>query len=138
MCGFLRLRRKYWRLKPGNKLYWVFVYEKIYIFILRFEEESGIEDCIGIIDGTHVALTGLKKDIEHGYINRKSFHSLNVQIVSLLFSTSYFRVHPVMPLLLKNKCYGLNLCLHCMYLFLIGAIFKNIFIIRYVTMIYVF
>lgn len=47
----------------------------------KFEEDSGFKNCIGIIDGTHVALTALRKEIEHGYINRKGFHSLNVQII---------------------------------------------------------
>lgn len=36
---------------------------------------------LGVIDGTHVALSALPKNIEHAYINRKGFHSINAQIV---------------------------------------------------------
>lgn len=46
-------------------------------------EKSNIPGIIGLIDGTHVALAGLPKDTEHAFVNRKGFHSINVQIVSL-------------------------------------------------------
>jgi hypothetical protein len=38
---------------------------------------------IGLIDGTHVPLFGLKKEVVGAYINRKGFASKNVQIVSM-------------------------------------------------------
>lgn len=41
---------------------------------------------IGLIDGTHVAITAVKNDIEMAFVNRKGFHSINVQIVSILYS----------------------------------------------------
>lgn len=44
----------------------------------KFDNWPGI---LGIVDGTHVALTNLKKDFEIGYTNRKHFQSLNVQII---------------------------------------------------------
>lgn len=39
----------------------------------------------GLVDGTHVALTGLPKRTENSFVNRKGFHSINVQIVSKAF-----------------------------------------------------
>lgn len=40
----------------------------------------GLPDVIGIIDGTHVAIV-TPNERENIYVNRKSYHSLNVQIV---------------------------------------------------------
>lgn len=39
---------------------------------------SGI---IGLIDGTHIALTALPKRTENAFVNRKGYHSINTQIV---------------------------------------------------------
>ena len=36
---------------------------------------------LGIIDGTHVAIRSPRKDKEVAYLNRKGWHSLNVQFV---------------------------------------------------------
>lgn len=45
-----------------------------------FMEKFRISGVIGCIDGTHIAI--LKPQVEeHNFINRKGFHSLNVQIV---------------------------------------------------------
>lgn len=45
-----------------------------------FMEKFGFPGVIGAIDCTHVAI--LKpQDQEHAFINRKGYHSLNVQIV---------------------------------------------------------
>lgn len=52
--------------------------EEITSVLAKFEEGSGFKNCIGIIDGTHVAehvaLTALGKDIiyMYGYVNRNS------------------------------------------------------------------
>lgn len=46
----------------------------------RFEEKYGLPGVLGVIDGTHVALAALKNDIEHAFVNRKGFHSINVQV----------------------------------------------------------
>lgn len=47
----------------------------------RFLDENGLPGLVGIIDGTHVAVSALNHEIEHAYVNRKGFHSINVQIV---------------------------------------------------------
>lgn len=46
-----------------------------------FLDQFGLPGVLGIIDGTHVAVTALRKEIEHAFVNRKGFHSINVQIV---------------------------------------------------------
>lgn len=35
---------------------------------------------LSIVDGTHVAVSALSRLVEHAYVNRKGFHSINVQI----------------------------------------------------------
>lgn len=39
---------------------------------------------IGLVDGTHIALGRVAKRDEWGYVNRKGFHSINTQIVSIV------------------------------------------------------
>lgn len=46
-----------------------------------FLNQYGVPGLIGLVDGTHVKLSGLKREIEHRYVNRNGDHSLNVQIV---------------------------------------------------------
>lgn len=54
---------------------------------IRFFEEYGFPGVIGCIDCTHVAIVPPKRDDpeypEHLYVNRKGYHSINVQLVSL-------------------------------------------------------
>jgi DDE superfamily endonuclease len=40
-----------------------------------------MENIVGIVDGTHVAIVKPWKYPEEDYINRKGYHSLNVQVV---------------------------------------------------------
>lgn len=47
----------------------------------EFERKYHFPGTIGIIDGTHVAISAVNRRIEHAFVNRKGFHSLNVQIV---------------------------------------------------------
>lgn len=47
----------------------------------RFSNRYHLPGCLGIIDGTHIALSAVKHEVEHAYVNRKGFHSINVQIV---------------------------------------------------------
>lgn len=47
----------------------------------RFSNRYHLPGCLGIIDGTHIALSAVKHEFEHAYVNRKGFHSINVQIV---------------------------------------------------------
>ena len=47
----------------------------------QFEVQFHFPGILGIIDGTHVALTALPLEIENQYVNRKGFHSINTQVV---------------------------------------------------------
>ena len=47
----------------------------------RFMEKTRFPGVLGAIDCTHVAILA-PKDQEHNYLNRKGYHSKNVQIVS--------------------------------------------------------
>lgn len=53
------------------------------IFYFRFYEKYRIPGVVGCIDCTHVAIV---KPTEHEerFFNRKHFHSINAQVVSLL------------------------------------------------------
>lgn len=46
---------------------------------------SGFPGVMGFIDGTHVRICAPRKDIQHLYLNRKGYYSLNVMIVSFFF-----------------------------------------------------
>lgn len=45
-----------------------------------FENQYNVPGVLSIVDGTHVAISGMLRDDEHAYVNRKGFHSINVQI----------------------------------------------------------
>lgn len=47
---------------------------------LRFENQFQLPGVLSIVDGTHVAISAMSKEVEHAYVNRKGFHSINVQI----------------------------------------------------------
>lgn len=53
----------------------------------RIEQEYGIPNVMGIIDGTHIEICkqAIPTAVEYQYVNRKQGHSLNVQVVSYLF-----------------------------------------------------
>ncbi|KAJ3640756.1 hypothetical protein Zmor_027299 [Zophobas morio] len=44
-------------------------------------ERFNVPGVIGFVDGTHIAITKPKVDVEHQYMNRKGYHSKNVQII---------------------------------------------------------
>lgn len=46
----------------------------------RFEIDFKVPGVLSIVDGTHVAISAMSKEIEHAYVNRKGFHSINAQI----------------------------------------------------------
>lgn len=46
-------------------------------FLARFN----LPGILGIVDGTHVGLAALPHDIELAFVNRKGYHSINVQLV---------------------------------------------------------
>lgn len=45
-----------------------------------FEEEGGFPGVIGVVDGTHICIRAPQHEPE-AYINRKKFHSINVQVL---------------------------------------------------------
>lgn len=47
---------------------------------VEFMERWGFPGCIGAVDGTHIAILKPRTE-EHNFINRKGFHSLNIQII---------------------------------------------------------
>lgn len=53
---------------------------------LRFQDETDVPGVIGAVDCTHVAIVPPPADHpefpEHLFVNRKGYHSLNVQLVS--------------------------------------------------------
>ncbi|XP_029176982.1 putative nuclease HARBI1 [Nylanderia fulva] len=46
----------------------------------RFKRSCGFPNVIGAIDGTHIKIRAPPKDAQ-SYINRKGFHSINVQVI---------------------------------------------------------
>lgn len=47
----------------------------------KFIQKFNIPGTLGVIDGTHVIMSGMPLEIERAFVNRKGLHSLNVQIV---------------------------------------------------------
>ncbi|XP_045129081.1 putative nuclease HARBI1 [Portunus trituberculatus] len=52
---------------------------------VEFMAIAGFPGVVGVIDGTHVRIVAPKDD-EYAYVNRKRYHSINVQVV---FDTTY-------------------------------------------------
>ncbi|XP_018368221.1 PREDICTED: putative nuclease HARBI1 [Trachymyrmex cornetzi] len=48
--------------------------------IERFQRSCGFPNVIGAIDGTHIKIRTSNEDAD-SYINRKGFHSMNVQMI---------------------------------------------------------
>lgn len=47
----------------------------------KFERKYNMPGTLGLIDGTHVGMAAMPHIIEHAFMNRKYYHSINVQIV---------------------------------------------------------
>lgn len=72
-----------------------FMTPKYILFPSEYEEQEKIKaaflarhnfpNVIGLIDGTHIDLSGVNKQDEYAYVNRKGNHSINTQIVSILY-----------------------------------------------------
>ena len=43
---------------------------------------GGFPNVIGCVDGSHIRLHGVPKETENDFVNRKRFHSINVQFIS--------------------------------------------------------
>ncbi|XP_036346014.1 putative nuclease HARBI1 [Rhagoletis pomonella] len=48
---------------------------------IAFYSKSGFPGVVGCIDGTHVRIISPKKEMQHLYLNRKAYYSLNVMIL---------------------------------------------------------
>lgn len=76
----------------------------------RFFNQYHLPGCLGIIDGTHIALSAVTNDIEHAYVNRKGFHSINVQIVCddrmLITNDSYISLGSELFIFLRDIFYN--------------------------------
>lgn len=59
----------------------------------EFEEVYGIPGTIGLIDCTHIGIANVKKRDEYAYVNRKNFHSINVQAVNINFKFIYILIN---------------------------------------------
>lgn len=51
-----------------------------------FEDDGGFPGVIGLIDGTHIRIRAPEHEPE-AYINRKKYHSLNVQVILVVTRT---------------------------------------------------
>lgn len=71
-------------LVPSKHLF-IFISYFYRFFFCRFKKEHKIDGVIGLVDGTHIGITNLKKDIEFQYVNRKGTKSINVQIVRIIY-----------------------------------------------------
>lgn len=58
----------------------------------RFMEKTQFPGVLGAIDCTHIPIIAPVQE-EHNYLNRKGFHSKNVQIVSDLFFKFFFVIY---------------------------------------------
>lgn len=54
--------------------------ESLYERKVNFHDTASFPNCIGVIDGTHIAITAPHTD-PHLYVNRKRYHSINCQVV---------------------------------------------------------
>lgn len=69
-------------------------------YLCRFYQEHGFPGVVGCIDCTHVAIvrpgTQDPEYPEHLYVNRKNYHSINVQLVSFIqqdFTFIFYSIH---------------------------------------------
>lgn len=47
----------------------------------QFMAQYNFPGIVGVVDGTHIAVTALPLETEMAYVNRKGFHSINTQVV---------------------------------------------------------
>lgn len=42
---------------------------------------TGFPNIVGLIDGTHIAIAAVRRNVENGYVNHHGFYSINTQLV---------------------------------------------------------
>lgn len=57
--------------------------------VFRFNNKYNFAGGIGVIDCTHVAIIAPVEN-EHVFVNRKNYHSINVQLVLVFYLFLYF------------------------------------------------
>ena len=50
---------------------WIRIPENVKATKMAFYQVSGVPNVVRAIDSAHVQVTGLRKDVEHGYVDRK-------------------------------------------------------------------
>lgn len=70
-CEALLMHTKDYIFWPSN--------EELKINMQKFYEVAGFPRVVGAIDGTHIPIISPAEN-EHLYVNRKNFHSVNVQV----------------------------------------------------------
>lgn len=55
--------------------------EEVKVLHDELQNHSEFPGAFGIVDGSHIALSALPKEIEFAFMNRKGFHSVNTQFV---------------------------------------------------------
>lgn len=47
----------------------------------NFFQSFGFPGVLGVIDGTHVAISAVLLNVENAYVNRRGYHSINAQVI---------------------------------------------------------
>lgn len=71
-------------------------------------EKTQFPGVLGAIDCTHIPIIAPVQE-EHNYLNRKGFHSKNVQIVSITYFLSFFVIYFYISM--KLQLYNISICI---------------------------
>lgn len=78
---------------------------------LDFYEVAELPNVVGAVDGTHIPIIA-PKNIEHLFVNRKNFHSINVQVRFLLGLQYSFIAIAILQVSFKLFSYGTNVVIN--------------------------
>lgn len=84
---FIKFPKNFQELHAARNRYVLHIYNKMLSKLnhcpCRFYEKFNFRGAIGVIDCTHVAIIAPDEN-EHVYVNRKNYHSINVQLVNIV------------------------------------------------------